>query len=233
MNGLLLVDKPSEWTSFDVVAKVRGILESESRKSGERKRIKVGHAGTLDPFATGLLLILVGDATKQTQSLLKLDKSYEATFKLGATSNTDDIEGEIIETEGANPADEKVLMEALEKFKGEISQVPPQFSAIKVKGKRAYKSARAGEHIELEPRNVTVYDIENIVYSWPDLSLSISVSSGTYIRSMARDIGHELGVGGYTDVLRRTKIGQYDAADSTLVTELNYDLIQKLLLPLD
>lgn len=233
MNGLLLVDKPADWTSFDVVAKVRGILESESRKNGEKKRYKVGHAGTLDPFATGLLLILVGDATKQAQSLLKLDKSYDVTIKLGATSNTDDTEGEIIQNSDVNPVEEAVIMKTLEKFKGEISQVPPQFSAIKVKGKRAYKSARAGEHIELEPRNVTIYDIENIVYTWPDLSFSTSVSSGTYIRSIARDLGQELGVGGYVEVLRRTKVGPYDVNASTAIAQLNHNLIQKLLLPLD
>ncbi len=233
MNGLLLVDKPSDWTSFDVVAKIRGILESQSRKNGERVRFKVGHAGTLDPFATGLLLILVGDATKQAQSLLKLDKSYDVTIKLGAISNTDDLEGEIVENNDAKPVDEAKVIKALEMFKGEISQIPPQFSAIKVKGKRAYKSARAGEHIELEPRNVTIKAIENIVYKWPDLSFSVSVSSGTYIRSIARDLGQELGVGGYVQVLRRTKVGPHNFSASTAVDKLNYDLIQKLLLPLD
>src|SRR5690606_34508397 len=108
-----------------------------------------------------------------------------------------------------------------------------QFSAIKVKGKRAYKSARAGEHIELEPRAITIYELGNIVYSWPTLSFSVSVSSGTYVRSLARDIGRELGVGGYAKVLRRTKVGQYDANASTPISQLNYKLIQKLLLPLD
>jgi len=233
MNGLLLVDKPSDWTSFDVVAKVRGMLEAELRKNGVRQRVKVGHAGTLDPFATGLLLILVGDATKQAQSLLKLDKSYDVTIKLGATSNSDDKEGEIVEQKVDNEPSQARIDEVLKKFTGEINQVPPQFSAIKVKGKRAYKSARAGEHIELEPRNVTVYGIENIVYTWPVLSFSTSVSSGTYIRSLARDIGHELGVGGYVEVLRRKKVGPYDANASTAIAQLNYNLIQKLLLPLD
>ena len=233
MNGLLLVDKPSDWTSFDVVAKVRGILESESRKSGERKRVKVGHAGTLDPFATGLLLILVGDATKQAQSLLKLDKSYEVTIMLGATSNTDDIEGEIVEQKVDVQPTLEQIDEVLKNYVGKISQVPPQFSAIKVKGKRAYKSARSGEHVELEARELEVYGIDNIVFNWPELSFSTSVSSGTYIRSMARDIGQDLGVGGYAKVLRRTKVGVYEASASTEISQLNYDLIQKLLLPLD
>jgi tRNA pseudouridine55 synthase len=233
MNGLLLVDKPSDWTSFDVVAKVRGIIESENRKNGDRTRAKVGHAGTLDPFATGLLLILVGSATKQAQTLLKLDKSYDTVIKLGATSSTDDREGEIVQTANPKQPTQSEIDAVIEKFVGEISQTPPQFSAIKVKGKRAYKSARAGEHIELEPRTVTVRSIENLEYKWPDLSFTTSVSSGTYIRSLARDIGAELGVGGYVDVLRRTQIGPHNVNASTAIAQLNYDLIQKLLLPLD
>lgn len=232
MNGLLLIDKPSDWTSFDVVAKTRGILEAESRKSGERKRMKVGHAGTLDPFATGLLLILVGDATKSAQSLLKLDKSYDVTIALGATSNTDDIEGEIVKTADFEQPSQDQVMAAVQKYVGQISQIPPQFSAIKVKGKRAYKSARQGEHIKLEPRSVTVYDIKNIVYNWPNLSFSTSVSSGTYVRSLARDIGQDLGCGGYAKVLRRTVVGEFDVSSALQIPQLNYDLIQKSLLPL-
>jgi tRNA pseudouridine55 synthase len=233
MNGILLVDKPADWTSFDVVAKIRGIIESENRKNGDRKRVKVGHAGTLDPFATGLLIVLVGDATKKANSLLKLDKTYEVEIVLGATSNTDDVEGEIINTNDAIEPTLPDVEKVIDMFTGEISQVPPQFSAIKVKGKRAYKSARQGEHIELEPRQVTIYSIDNLNYKWPKMSFSTSVSSGTYIRSLARDIGQHLGVGGYVNVLRRTIVGPYNVNASTEITQLNYNLIQKLLLPLD
>ena len=233
MDGILLIDKPADWTSHDVVAKTRGIIEKELREqAGEKRRAKVGHAGTLDPFATGLLILLIGKGTKQAQNLLKLDKTYEVEIVLGATSDTDDREGKIQKSEAGSPQEEAVF-KALEKFNGQISQTPPQFSAIKKGGQRAYKVARKGEHIELEPRDVTVYSIEQVNYEWPRLSFTTSVSSGTYIRSLARDIGEELGVGGYVDVLRRTQIADYNVNASTQITQLNYNLIQKQLLPLD
>ncbi len=249
MNGILLVDKPTDWTSHDVVAKIRGVLEREERnRTGDKVRVKVGHAGTLDPFATGLLTILIGRGTKHAQKLLKLDKTYEVEIVLGATSDTDDRDGAITlikpssggndpdkpnaENETPEPTETEVL-QATNMSTGSIQQIPPQFSAIKKNGKRAYKIARKGEHIELEPREVTIYSIEHIKYVWPRLCFTTSVSSGTYIRSLARDIGKELGVGGYVDVLRRTKIGGYNVNASTEVAQLNYNLIQNSILSLE
>lgn len=211
-DGILLVDKPAGWTSFDVVAKIRGQIKAEYAARGEKPtkaQLKTGHAGTLDPFATGLLVILLGDATKKATEFLKLDKVYEATIRLGQTSTTGDPEGEITEVSSTQPTTSEVKA-ALEQFVGEITQVPPRFSAIKVNGQRAYKLARHGKEVEVPPRQVTIYTIELLEYSYPELKIRAHVGSGTYIRTLAEDIGAQLGVGAYCAQLRRTRIASWD-----------------------
>ncbi len=215
MNGILLVDKPSGWTSFDVVAKVRGIL-----KASTGQKVKVGHAGTLDPLAIGLLVILIGDACKQADMFLKLDKRYDGEIMLGATSNTDDAEGAITQVSKTKPSQQKIEA-VLSKFVGEISQIPPAFSAIKMNGKRAYKSARAGEVVKLEPRIVKIYECSLKLYNYPVLQIQTRVGSGTYIRSLARDIGAELGTGAYLSALRRIQIDVYSVNEAVQMYELD------------
>ena len=214
LDEIILVDKPIGWTSFDVVAKIRSKL---SKQHG--KKVKVGHAGTLDPLATGLLIVLAGKATKQQDQFMKLDKVYEVAITLGQTSSTDDEEGEKVKVSTKQPSNEDVL-EALEAFEGKIQQIPPAFSAIKVDGKRSYKLARAGKEVKIEPRQVTIYSIKDIVYDYPKLRFTTKVSSGTYIRSLARDIGQKLGTGAYVSGLRRTSIGEYSLNSSRSVEEI-------------
>lgn len=211
-DGVLLVDKPAGWTSFDVVAKIRGQIKHSYLTRGEKptkRQLKVGHAGTLDPFATGLLVILLGDATKKAGEFLKLDKEYEATIRLGASSTTGDPEGEITEISGVIPSREEVEA-AIEKFRGTISQRPPIFSAIKIDGKRAYKLARDGKDVEIPERHITIHSLEIVDYSYPELKIRTHVSSGTYIRSLAVDIGEALGTGAYCSALRRTRVAEYN-----------------------
>src|SRR3989337_4532409 len=173
MDGYLLVDKPAGWTSFDVVAKIRGLIRTETGK-----KVKVGHSGTLDPFATGLLIILIGSYTKRQDEFMKMDKVYEATMELGKTSTTGDPEGEVIQIGDRRPEIEEVRA-VLKKFTGEIEQTPPQYSAIKIGGKKAYELARAGKSVELKSRKVTIYSYEDIKYEYPKLSFTVKVSSGT------------------------------------------------------
>ncbi len=221
-DDILLVDKPAGWTSFDVVAKIRGRIRRQYTEKGEKptkRQLRVGHAGTLDPFATGLLIILLGDGTKKAGEFLKLDKVYEATFHLGETSNTGDIEGEITAVSDLVPT-EKAVLEALEGFKGEITQVPPAFSAIKVGGVRAYKLAHKGQEVDIPSRTVTIYDIELLDYSYPEVKIRTHVSSGTYIRTLGEDLGKVLGTGAYCSQLRRTKIAGYDIADAKTLDEI-------------
>ncbi len=244
---ILLVDKPVNWTSFDVVAKIRGLIKKSYLDRGEKptkRQLKVGHAGTLDPFATGLLIILLGDATKHAGEFLKLDKVYEATICLGATSTTGDPEGIITETErrrdgeterigeSDNAADvansiitptEKVVRKVLVDFTGTVTQIPPQYSAIKVGGVRAYDAARKGKAVDIPPRQVTVYSLDLLDYAYPELHICAHVSSGTYIRTLAEDIGTALGTGAYCSQLRRTQVGEYSVDNATQVTEVNID----------
>lgn len=211
MEEIIFVDKPSGMSSFGAVARVRRIL---SQREGHK--IKVGHTGTLDPFATGLLILLAGKATKKAPELTKLDKVYEATIRLGATSTTGDPEGEVTIVDEKPSISEEQVEETLRKFTGEIEQTPPVFSAIKINGQRAYKLARAGKAVEMPKRKVTIYKIEIIDYKSPFLKIRAHVSSGTYIRTLAEDIGRELGCGAYTTELHRTKIAQYDIAELPL-----------------
>lgn len=212
-DRVLLIDKPAGMTSFGVVARVR-------RKLSEQlgKKAKVGHTGTLDPFATGLMIIVTGKECRNAMSYSKLDKEYEATIRLGQTSSTGDPEGEITETSSIKPSREAVEA-ALERFRGDITQRPPIFSAIKINGRRAYDLARKGEAVEIPERSVTVFSLELLDYTYPYVRIRTHVSSGTYIRSLAVDIGNVLKTGAYCVELRRTKVAEYDVRDAVNLDE--------------
>ena len=215
-DGVILVDKPAGISSFGVVAKVRGML-----KARLGRKVKVGHTGTLDPFATGLLILLTGKMTKKSGEFLKLDKEYVATMKLGYTSSTGDPEGDIQKySNEVTRLGLDVIESVLQAFVGKISQTPPRYSAIKINGQRAYKLARKGAEFEMSKREVEIYEIEVLKYEWPELTIRCYVSSGTYIRTLAEDIGAQLGVGAYLTKLRRTKVGEYDVKDATRLDEL-------------
>jgi tRNA pseudouridine55 synthase len=225
MNGYLLIDKPAGWTSHDVVAKARNVIKKEAGH-----KVKVGHTGTLDPFATGLLILMVGSYTKRAEEFSKLDKTYEAEIILGAVSLTGDVEGEITKTSHQKPS-LKEIQKILKEFTGEIEQTPHKFSAIKIGGQRAYKLARAGQEVNLEPRKVTIYAIKNDEYVYPKLKLTVEVSSGTYIRSLAKDIGKKLGTGAYLSALRRTQIDQYNIKNSITIESLTSGKIMEAIRP--
>ena len=228
MEGIILVDKPADWTSFDVVNYIRRqVAETVGKKP---KNVKVGHAGTLDPFATGLLIVLVGkNYTRQAADFSKKDKTYELSAILGKKSTTGDPEGEISDFNNRVPTLEEIN-EILDKYRGEIMQTPPIYSAIKVDGQRAYKLARQGKEVEIEPRQVTIKRLELISYEYPKLSLLAEVSSGTYIRSLVEDIGQDLGVGAYTEQLRRTAIDRFEVKHAampkseTILNQLNKNI---------
>ena len=213
-NRVILIDKPAGMSSFSVVARVRGFLK---REFGHK--VKVGHTGTLDPFATGLLILLSGKLTKKSNEFLKLDKVYEATIELGQVSSTGDPEGEITQ-KSKKKVEIQEIRQVLSKFIGEIEQTPPKFSAIKINGQRAYKLARKGADFEMPTRKVTIYNIEILEYEYPLLKIRCHVSSGTYIRTLAEDIGEVLGVGAYCLSLRRIKIGDWDVKDAKKLSEM-------------
>ena len=240
-DQIILIDKPAGISSFGVVAKVRVRLRD---KLGHK--VKVGHTGTLDPFATGLLILLTGKMTKRSNEFLKLDKIYEATLKLGYTSTTGDPEGKITEyqktisasedtlsrsiiadgaiterpsplSEGARERSEKDVSLVLHSFLGIITQTPPRFSAIKVGGQRAYKLARQNKDFEIPSRQIEIYSIDIISYNYPELKIRVHCSSGTYIRTLAEDIGQALGTGAYLTALRRIRIGNYDIKNANML----------------
>ncbi len=212
-DRIILIDKPAGMTSFGVVARLRRVL---SEQAGHK--IKVGHCGTLDPFATGLMVLVTGKECKNAMRYTKLDKIYEATIYLGATSTTGDPEGDITKLSTIPP--ERVTVEdILRQFTGEICQRPPIFSAIKINGQRAYRLARDGKKVEIPVRTVRIYRLELVEYDYPLLKIRVHVSSGTYIRSLAVDIGEALGVGAYCQELRRTKIAKYDISDAHQLSE--------------
>ncbi|MBQ6355144.1 tRNA pseudouridine(55) synthase TruB [Candidatus Saccharibacteria bacterium] len=234
-DRMILVDKPAGMSSFGVVARVRRVLSEEAGR-----KIKVGHTGTLDPFATGLLILMTGKNTKKCQEFLKLDKVYEAEVRLGFTSTTGDPEGEITARAGAGGAGAGVgasddvgageqksdarpslteVKKVVQSFVGEISQQLPRFSAVKINGQRAYKLARKGEEVEMPRRKVTIYEAEVLSYDYPKLRIRCHVSSGTYIRTLGEDIGERLGTGAYLTALRRIRIGDYDVSDAVTLTE--------------
>jgi len=199
LNGLILpIDKPAGWTSFDVVAKLRGGLKWK----------KVGHAGTLDPMATGMLIVMLGDCTTQSDEFMGLGKRYRGVVQFGLTTDSDDLDGKVL-SESAVDWDEQKIVETLDSFQGEILQRPPAVSAIRVDGKRSYKQAKKGHAVELAPRPVTISEIKIVEMKKPFVVIDVSCGKGTYIRSIARDLGEKLGCGGTLAALRRTAIGNY------------------------
>ncbi len=203
MNGLLLVNKPVGITSFDCIRKLR-------RTTGVKK---IGHAGTLDPAAHGLMLLLFGTACKQASTFSKLDKTYDAQIELGKNSTTGDREGELTNISERQP-DQAEIERTLKLFIGEITQIPSKYSAIKIDGQEAYKRARRGEEVTMPSRQVMINSIDLLTYNYPYLEIDTSVSSGTYIRSLAEDIGKELGTGAYLADLTRTSVGEYHLKDA-------------------
>lgn len=199
----ILVDKPYGWTSFDVVKRIRGVM---LRRMGVKK-MKVGHAGTLDPLATGVMIVVSGKSTKLIEQLQSGVKEYIATIALGATTPSYDLETEIDARYPTAHITRELVEEVLAKFTGRIEQVPPAFSACKIDGKRAYKMARKGDTVELKPKILVIDEIELLEYSPESITLRVVCSKGTYIRALARDIGAALGSGGHLTALRRTQVG--------------------------
>lgn len=221
LAGFLLVDKPVGPTSHDVVDLVR-------RATGLRQ---VGHAGTLDPFASGLLIVAVGKATKGISQFVGHDKTYEAELRLGAASDTMDRTGKITETPNAAPVSPTEVETALTKFRGQQMQTPPMYSAKKIGGQKLYELARRGETVERPPVQITVHELELVDYAWPVLKLRCRVSSGTYVRVLGHDLGQALGVGAYLENLRRTAIGEFKVEDALTADQLNLKAISESLLP--
>lgn len=215
VSGLVVVDKPAGLTSHDVVARIR-------RLAGTRR---VGHAGTLDPMATGVLVVGVGTATRLLHHLVLTDKAYEATIRLGQSTVTDDAEGEPIAAHSASGTDEAAVRAAMQALTGEIAQVPSAVSAVKIAGERAYRRVRNGEAVELPARQVTVARFEAVRFARPsadliDVDIAVECSSGTYVRALARDLGATLGLGGHLTALRRTRVGPFPIAVASTLDEL-------------
>lgn len=206
---ILCFDKPYRWTSFDVVGRIRRLL---CRRMGIKK-LKVGHAGTLDPLATGVLIVCTGRATKQIDTLQAGTKEYIATMRLGATTPSFDLEKPIDATYPTDHITRETVEQVLERFKGEIQQVPPTFSACKVDGKRAYEMARKGKDVELKPKTLVIDEIELTECKLPDITVRVVCSKGTYIRALARDIGQALDSGAHLTALRRTRVGRFSVQD--------------------
>lgn len=222
MLGFINLNKPAGITSHGAAEKVKKI-------SGTHR---VGHAGTLDPFATGVLVIAVGKATKLVEFLRKDDKEYEAVICLGATSDTYDGTGQLVETPPPVPVPSGAqILSLLQQFTGEISQMPPKFSAIKIHGRPAYKMARAGEEVELAPRQVTIHSIKLLEYRYPLVTIKVHCAAGTYIRALAHDIGQRLKTGAYLASLHRTKAGVFSIMDSVDLADLTADNWKNYLLP--
>jgi tRNA pseudouridine55 synthase len=208
---ILLIDKPLKWSSFQAVNKLKYTLK---RELGLPKKFKIGHAGTLDPLATGLLIICTGKFTKRITEIQGQSKEYTGTFMLGATTPSYDLETEINQTFPINHIDENLIQNTLVQFIGEIDQKPPVFSAIKKDGIRMYEHARAGAEIEMDSRKTTIHEFEITRIELPEIDFRVVCSKGTYIRSLANDYGKALNSGAYLAVLRRTKIGDFDVLNA-------------------
>ena len=209
MNGILLIDKEPDWTSSDVVAKLRGVLHEK----------RIGHSGTLDPMATGLLVVFVGRATRAAEFAGTHDKRYLASLRLGTVTDTQDITGNVIRTQPA-VVSERRLREVLERFRGEQLQIPPMYSAIKIRGRKLYEIARSGGEVEREPRPIRINDISLAGCSGGDWLLDISCSKGTYVRTLCNDIGERLGCGGCMSALRRVSAGPFSVDDALTIDEV-------------
>ena len=222
-NGqILLIDKPLHWTSFQAVNKLKYLLIN---KAGLPKKFKIGHAGTLDPLATGLLLVCTGKFTKIISELQGQIKEYTGTFFIGATTPSYDLETEIDQVFSINHIDETLILETVKQFLGEIDQKPPIFSAIKKDGIRLYEHARAGETVEIASRKTTIHEFEITRTALPEIDFRIKCSKGTYIRSIAFDFGKAMHSGGHLVALRRTKIGDYDVENAIDITNFEASLI--------
>ncbi len=221
MFGLLNINKPKDLTSRKVVDHVQRLV----------RPAKAGHAGTLDPLATGVLVVCVGSATRLIPLVQEQRKVYLGKFRLGFRSDTDDITGEVSEVPHAKEISRAEIESALPKFRGEIDQVPPQFSAVHIEGKRAYELARAGQTINIAAKKVHIHRIELLSYSWPELELEIECGSGTYVRSIGRDLGEMLGSGAVMAELVRTRIGPFELSNAIALEELNDANLPKVLLP--
>jgi tRNA pseudouridine55 synthase len=211
-DDIFAINKPKGISSFQAIRIIRSALKIK----------KIGHAGTLDPLASGILVILVGKATKRQQEFLKQEKEYIAEICLGATSRTDDAEGPIIQCTSSQDVQLNIgeVKTVINNFIGEIEQIPPIYSAVKISGRRAYKLARAGKSPELKPKKINIKEIKIIKYKWPVLEIKVVCSSGTYIRSLARDIGEKLSVGGYLQNLVRTRSGEFNIKNSISLENL-------------
>lgn len=216
-DGTILIDKPADMTSFGVVARIRRVL---SERAG--KKVKVGHTGTLDPFATGLMILCIGKECRNAGHYTKLDKVYEATFRLGQTSSTGDPEGEITTVSDTRPTIDEIKR-VFKQFSGEIMQKPPIYSALKIGGQRAYDLARQGKEIEMPMRKVIIHSLELVDYTYPNVKIRTHVSSGTYIRSLAQDMGEVLGTGAYCVQLRRISIANWTVADAQTLLDFGVD----------
>ena len=218
---IIYIDKPLHWTSFDAVKRIRGTLARRLKV----KKLKVGHAGTLDPLATGVMIICTGKATKRIDELQAGVKEYIATIALGATTPSFDLETEIDATYPTDHITKELVEETLTRFTGEIEQVPPAFSACKVDGKRAYKMARKGQEVELKAKLLVIDEIELLEYSPTSIVVRVVCSKGTYIRALARDIGQALNSGGHLTALRRTRVGNI-SIDQCMAVEQAIDMLQ-------
>ena len=220
-NGIILVDKPADWTSHDVVAKLRGILHER----------RVGHSGTLDPMATGLLTVFVGRATRAVQFAETHNKRYVASLRCGYSTDTQDTSGRVTAQTGISPT-EAELTDVLPEFTGEISQIHPMYSAIKVSGKKLYELARKGETVERKPRTVNISELSLVGHDGDDFVLSVSCSKGTYIRTLCNDIGERLGCLACMSALRRTNAGPFDVRDAHTLSEIAEDP-ERYIIPVD
>lgn len=227
LDGILLVDKPGDHTSHDVVARLRGKLKMK----------RIGHAGTLDPMATGLLIMLVGKATRVSQYLTNLDKEYEGTVELGKVTDTQDADGEMMETRPVPPLTEDELKEAIKGFLGDQYQMPPMYSAIKINGVPLYKSARKGEEIVREPRFIRVSSWEVTKFGVPRFDFRLRCTKGTYVRTLAHDLGQKLGCGAHLAALRRTATDKFNVAQALTLDQIMAmsltEIEQKLIAPRD
>ena len=212
-DGLIVgIEKPLHWTSFDVVNKVRYLLTRRLKL----KKLKVGHAGTLDPLATGVVVLCTGKSTKMIETLQAHNKTYRTTIKLGATTPSYDMETEVDKYFPTGHITRELVEKVLQTFIGKIQQVPPTFSACKIDGKRAYEMARVGKEVELQAKEIEIYDIRLLNYAQEQIEIEVDCGKGTYIRALARDIGEALGSGGYLTALRRIRSGDMD--ETSLIT---------------
>lgn len=220
---LLLIDKPIGWTSFDVVNSIRSTI----KRTFNIKKIKVGHAGTLDPLATGLLIVCTGKFTKKIESFQGLDKSYTGSMYVGATTPSYDKETEVDSKFDITKISKNQLLETAMQFVGEIEQTPPVFSAVKIEGKRAFEYARKNNEVKLKPRKITIRKFELLSFELPEIDFVVECSKGTYIRSLVNDFGKALNNGAYMSSLRRTAIGSYLVANALSVQEIKKAIVSQ------